>query len=326
LQYEVDTPLVDLIEQVGQDRAVHAYRRGLAAIDELGELTDELGDACGFTRRESLYFASHFWHASRLRHEYECRREHGFAVELLDRAALAELTSISAPAAIRSLGDAQINPYRLTQKLLARAREFGLRCYGETEVTSVDEADEGVYLMTKTGRITARRIVYAAGYDTGRYWPQDRGTLHSTYAVVSEPIADFTGWPEGMLIWESARPYFYARQTDDGRAMIGGADTAFASDHERDGLVERQITKIVDHFAKMFPAIRFEPAYAWAGTFGESPDGLAYIGQPPGRERAYLAVGYGGNGITFSTIASRLIADLYLGRPNDDARVFGFDR
>ncbi len=35
LQYEVDTPLSALIRKVGKGRAVHAYRRGLRAIDEL---------------------------------------------------------------------------------------------------------------------------------------------------------------------------------------------------------------------------------------------------------------------------------------------------
>jgi glycine/D-amino acid oxidase-like deaminating enzyme len=53
---------------------------------------------------------------------------------------------------------------------------------------------------------------------------------------------------------------------------------------------------------------------------------LAYIGQPPGRPRAYFALGYGGNGITFSVIAGKLISDLFLGRPNPDADVFKFDR
>ena len=38
------------------------------------------------------------------------------------------------------------------------------------------------------------------------------------------------------------------------------------------------------------------------------------------------ALGYGGNGITFSMIAARLITDLILQRPNDDAAVFRFDR
>jgi len=33
-----------------------------------------------------------------------------------------------------------------------------------------------------------------------------------------------------------------------------------------------------------------------------------------------------GNGITFGAIAARLIADLYLRRPNADADVFSFKR
>ena len=40
----------------------------------------------------------------------------------------------------------------------------------------------------------------------------------------------------------------------------------------------------------------------------------------------FFALGYGGNGITFSVIAAKIITDLYLGRPNPDADIFRFDR
>jgi hypothetical protein len=36
--------------------------------------------------------------------------------------------------------------------------------------------------------------------------------------------------------------------------------------------------------------------------------------------------GYGGNGITFSAIAARLVTDLLVGRQNPDAEVFRFGR
>ena len=152
------------------------------------------------------------------------------------------------------------------------------------------------------------------------------GKLHSTYAVASQPVATCDGWPQGCLLWETARPYFYARQTADGRALIGGGDTIFSDDHQRDGLLERKKRKLIARFETLFPAIQFEPAFAWAGTFGETKDGLAYIGQMPERPAAYFALGYGGNGITFSMVASRLITDLFLGVPNDDAAVFAFGR
>jgi hypothetical protein len=58
LQYEVDTPLIDLIGKVGEAAAVHAYRRGLVAIDEIEALVTESENAGGFARRDSLYFCS----------------------------------------------------------------------------------------------------------------------------------------------------------------------------------------------------------------------------------------------------------------------------
>ncbi len=126
LQYEVDTPLSDLVRKVGREHAVHAYRRGLAAIDEIQKLTEELGDSCGFARRDSLYFATNCWHQRRLRREYDCRRECGFDIDFLTRLELAKLTSIQSPCAILSRGDAQLDPYRFTQRLVEAAMRMGL--------------------------------------------------------------------------------------------------------------------------------------------------------------------------------------------------------
>ena len=127
LQYEVDTPLVDLIDKVGEAHSVHAYRRGLTAIDDIERIVAELGDSCGFARRTSLYFASHFWHYRRLRSEYECRRQFGFDVDFLTRQELAEISSIRAAGAIFSRGDAQIDPLRFTRQLIAGGVRHGLR-------------------------------------------------------------------------------------------------------------------------------------------------------------------------------------------------------
>jgi glycine/D-amino acid oxidase-like deaminating enzyme len=326
LQYEIDLPLSELIDQVGAESAVRAYRRGLQAIDEIESLTEELQDPCDFVRCESLYFAGHWWHYRRLRREFDCRQEYGFAVDFLERRELASCSTISSAGAIRSHGDARINPYRFTQRLMQLARERGVRAFADTEVHSLQERAADVMLATSAGSLRAKAVVFATGYESQRFLPDYRGALHSTYALVSESISDFAGWPNGALLWETSRPYFYARQTEDGRALIGGGDTIFKNDHRRDGLVERKAAKLQKRFAQLFPQIDFRPAYAWAGTFGESKDGLAYIGQVDGRPRAYFALGYGGNGITFSMIAARLITDLYLQRPNRDAELFRFGR
>jgi len=326
LQYEIDTLLVDLIGKVGESAAVHAYRRGLKAVAELGQLVAELPRPCGFSQRNALYLASRPWHRRRLEAEYECRRSHGFDVDLWSYSDLATRSSLRASGALHSTGDAQIDPYHFTLGVLEHAEAAGLRRFGNTPALKIEEGDEQVWIETLRGCIRAKRIVYATGYEAGRDLDTQPGDLNSTYAICSEPREEWPGWPEGCLIWETARPYFYARFTDDGRAIIGGGDTAFSTDHRRDGLVEGKVKQLEKRFARLFPECDFVTEFAWAGTFAETKDGLAYIGQTPGRPTAYFALGYGGNGITFSMIAARLISDLYLGRPNPDAEVFRFGR
>jgi glycine/D-amino acid oxidase-like deaminating enzyme len=326
LLYEVDTPLVDLIPRVGEAHAVRAYRRGLSAIHEIEQLVREVGDRCGFSRRDCLYFASNQDDYAALVREYECRRQHGFEVDLLSRDQLAAVTTLQAAGAIRSRGDAQIDPYRFTIQLVRTAADRGLQVFPNTQVMSIDEDQTDVRVVTPRGTVVARDIVYATGYDSQYLLSLWQGDLNSTYVVASEPGCTGEGWPEGWLLWETARPYLYGRQTDDGRILIGGADTPYADDHQRDELVLRQVEQLLDRFHRLFPKIPFVPELAWAGTFAETKDGLAYIGRPAERPRAYFALGYGGNGITFGVIAARLITDQIAGRPNPDAEVFRFGR
>jgi len=65
--------------------------------------------------------------------------------------------------------------------------------------------------------------------------------------------------------------------------------------------------------------VSLEVAYAWSGTFGETKDGLPYIGGVhPRFPHTYFALGYSGNGITFSVVAAEIIRDYFLSRTNRD--------
>ena len=66
--------------------------------------------------------------------------------------------------------------------------------------------------------------------------------------------------------------------------------------------------------------------FVWGGTFGDTHDGLPYIGPMPDCPQVLYALGYGANGITFGALAAKIIGDLCLGRPNEDARLFRLDR
>ena len=189
-----------------------------------------------------------------------------------------------------------------------------------------EEGDSRVVITTPSGRIEARHAVFATGYAARPALSRSAADLQTSYVVTSQPLPQVPCWPDDCLIWETAQPYFYLRRTPDGRAMIVGEDTPFSKDHQDTHLLIEKAHLLAARFRTMFPETDFQPEYVWGGTFAETQDGLPFIGRAIGHQRIYLALGYGGNGITFSMIAARLIQDLILGRPSADADVFRFGR
>jgi glycine/D-amino acid oxidase-like deaminating enzyme len=233
----------------------------------------------------------------------------------------------SRPAALLSYDAAQMDAYRFTHGVLQKAMRAGLRVFDRTEVLNFTHNKAGVCLSTtRNGHIQTRKIVFATGYESLPYIKQKVAKLISTYALVSEPLDALTGWYEKCLIWESARPYTYLRTTNDGRIMIGGEDEDFRDPDRRDRLIPRKTKKLQQKFQQFFPQIPLEVAFSWAGTFGQTKDGLAYIGATADFPDAYFALGFGGNGITYSIIAGEIIRDAILGRANPDGELFRFER
>jgi len=153
--------------------------------------------------------------------------------------------------------------------------------------------------------------------------------ISSTYAYVTEPMdAKLDWWPaRKALLWESGDAYLYARTTDDNRILVGGADDEVQNGDRRDARVEAKVRLLHRKFHTLLPsAPPTEIAFAWAGAFGHTKDGLPYIGEHPGFPNGYFALGFGGNGITFSMMASKILADLFEGKTNEDAILFRFDR
>jgi glycine/D-amino acid oxidase-like deaminating enzyme len=326
LQYELDTEMLAVAKRYSDNWAVRAYRAGLEALDELDAIASRLPLDCNFQRRPSLYLASRRRDVKRLKRECNFRRQHGFDVEWWDAPTLSARLPFTGHGAIFSRGDAEVDAFRLTHGLLAHAVTQGAKVFDRTELLSHHLSADEVSVTTNRGEVRGRKIVFATGYEAAQFLPEKFGRLRSTYALATEPTSAVDALPERCLVWETARPYLYFRTTPDGRLIAGGEDTSFASDHRRDRLLAQRTQIIEQRLRSLFPGHEIETACAWAGTFGESPDGLPAIGPHPAVPSAYFALGYGGNGITFSVLAARLIADGIVGRPNADAEIFGFGR
>jgi glycine/D-amino acid oxidase-like deaminating enzyme len=327
LQYEIDVPLRELIKKVGPAAATRSYELCRESIGKLEKLAARLKIDCGFERKPSLFLARYRQEIPELREEFQLRRKMGIKLEFFDAVAVRKRFPFSRAAALFSQDGGQVDPHRLTHGLLAAGQRAGLEVCDRTEMKRLEQSRRGVRITTKNGFvITARRAVIAAGFESKALLKGEAGTLKSTYAFISEPLPKISGWHKQCLIWDSGSPYLYLRTTTEGRVIVGGEDEDFVNGKRRDALISQKTRTLVKKFGRLFPAVPLEVAFAWAGTFGETKDGLAYIGVHPRFPHAYFALGYGGNGITFSLIAAEIIRDCFLDRKNRDARLFRFGR
>lgn len=328
LQYEIDVPMVELARSLGEDAAARAYRACADAVGLLRAKAREVRDVA-FASMDSVCYASSVRHVARLRAEQALRRRHGLGCTWLDRDAVHARYGFAAPAALLNRPAAAVDPYRMAYRLLQRAQRRGARVFDRTEVAAVAAGGRGVVLRTADGcRVDARRLVVAAGYESQAWLAQKVARNCSTYAFVTDPIAATALGPlRRTLFWETARPYLYLRSTADGRLMAGGEDDAVDLPKRRDARVEAKSRRLVRKVAALFPELPLAPAFAWAGTFAETPDGLPYFGPHPQHgPRVQFAMAYGGNGIVFSMLGAGLLRATIEGRRHPLAALFGFGR
>lgn len=328
LQYEIDTPMHVLADKIGEENAARSYELCLDAIYQLQDICKGMGNTNNtFKLRPSLQYASFKKDIEPLYKEYTLRKKHGFDVSWLEEEKIKEFYGLVAPAAISSKDGGQIDAYLTTHCLLQECLKMGNKIYDNTNVSEILHHRRSVELKTDTGHtIKAKKLVIACGYETLKYIPSKVATLNSTYALVTEPIAKEHVWKDCSLIWETATPYMYYRITGDNRILMGGKDDEFYNPDKRDASIKKKARELEASFAKRFPSIPIRTDFRWAGTFATTKDGLPYIGTIPERLNTYFALGFGGNGITYSVIAADIIRDMILGNTNKDAELLGFNR
>jgi glycine/D-amino acid oxidase-like deaminating enzyme len=327
LQYEMDAHLVELHAMLGPQIAMQAYLACIESIDLLEQLAGSLPQSPDFTLRQSLYLASRSKDVKRLEAEYGARRAIGIDLKLLSQADLRGRYSIDRPAALLSPRAAEVDPVQLTRALLLRAQQGGARLYGRVTVKSIEEDAHEAQLRTTDGAVLhARNVMVCSGYESLSFLPTRLAKLRTTYAIVTEPAPFADSLASRPLVWETARPYVYARATADGRTMLGGEDTAFRKPPLRDAFLSKKAKRLHKLGTALFGPL--PPLdYVWGGVFAETPDTLPYIGQlPEWRRRVHYALCYGANGIVFAVQAARMLSAALQGRTHPLDEVFGFSR
>ena len=328
VSYEIDVSLTRLSAMIGEEPAARAYRLSVEAVHDLASIAASLPESPGFASCPSLCLATQPRHSRDLEEEAALRQRQGLDAEFWTAGQVEESYGFPSHGAIRTGTAGVLDPVRLTRSLLSRAMSRGAVLLSRTPARDVRPNGAGVGLVVDTDRGATRAgwVVYAMGYEMPAPLRAGMVALHTSYALVTEPLETLGPWKGGCIVWETGRPYFYMRATEDCRVMIGGADTPFKDPALRDRLMPGRTRRLEKQIKKWLPAIETQTAFVWAGTFGETRDGLPYVGPMSDCPQALYALGYGANGITFGAVAAKIVADLCMGRPNDDAEIFRLDR
>jgi len=326
LQYEIDTPLHQMAERIGRDKAERIWRRSRQSVDALRERTERLGlDVDGATRG-SIYLDGNVLDAAGLAREAEARRRAGFEIELLKPAQVEDRYGIKGRHAIIGYGNYSADPRRLAAGYLNIAISRGARLYAPVDICDITPSEAGVTLRSKDGpAIRAKHLVVATGYEMMKGIPRKGNKIISSWSIATRPQPRAI-WPTAAMIWEAADPYLYIRTTPRGEIICGGEDEEIADAALRDAKLPDKTATLSRKLAALLPGVDATPAYSWTGSFGDSPAGTPTIGRIPGMPNCYAAMGYGGNGITFSMMAAQMLRGLICGYGDPDADLVSFHR
>lgn len=326
VQFEIDQPLSTLSNMIGKTKAQQAWRRSRLAVSNLAGRIQDLAIDCRLHRSQSLYLAGTVLGPSELRDEADARRQAGITATYLTPQPLQETFGIDRGGAILSHGNIALDPRKLTAGLLLKALERRARLHAPVEATAIEDSADEVVVTTRDGpTVTARHVVLATGYELVDIVPAAAHQIISTWAIATRPQPRKL-WPGPAFIWEASDPYLYMRATHDGRVICGGEDEDFVDETRRDELIAAKSARIADKLGRLFPHLDVRPEFAWTGSFGTTSTGLPYIGAIPRHPRIHAVMGYGGNGITFSRIASEIISASIRGMTDTDAELFAFSR
>lgn len=326
LLWELDASLLELEDRLGFDAAALIAHQCRTAVSDIGALVNKIGIDCDFRQRPSLYLAGDKLDAVDLREEQRLRTRMEIEGALLNEGELAAM-GFRGEGALFYQGSAEADPVRLALGLIAAAEARDAIVLSSATANIYHTGLHGVTVETREGDIIrADTLLLANGYEMPDFVDLQRHSLVSSWAVATTPREGFA-WPENAVVWEASDPYLYLRATAQGRIIAGGEDEESSDPDKLQQLTPQKVEALRKRVAERCPALGdLDLDYAWSGVFGETEDSLPLIGRVTGQGNCLAAFGYGGNGITFSAIASEMLEAELEGRTTPCASLFALDR
>ena len=326
LQYELDSNLMALTENVSLDHAINSYKLGVKALDEIEKFIKEYGNKCDYIKRDTLLYTAKKLEIEELYQEYKLRKENGFNVKFINEDE--NPFSFDLKAGVYGIeGGAELDPFKYTHHLLEVACNNGLRVYENTPVIDVKYNKDYVEAITSYNhKVRGKILVLATGFNTKLFTDRNFGVKTYTYNIVTKPLKNIEGWFNNVLIRDNEDTYNYFRTTPDNRIIAGGEDTPF-TDNFNPKIAMEKYDILEQRVKNMFNKIDdIEIEYKYCGTFDSTKDNLGFIGKDPKNDKLWYGLGYGANGILFAILGGMMLSKLYKGEVSDYLKYFNICR
>ncbi|QKS72907.1 FAD-dependent oxidoreductase [Paenalkalicoccus suaedae] len=322
LQYAGEKLFTDLIHQFGENWVNRHITLCRQAIDDIETASKTCQLDFQYKRRQSAYFASTEQDLPKLQKEMDYLETLKLPVEYASQETIQSRYSFTKSGAIFFKDDAEFNPYRFTHSLFDYAASKGVRIFEQSPVSNIHGTPKGASARCGSHEIDAKHVIIAAGYDGLDIHKDKNASFVCTFTVTTDPVANFDGWYERSLIWETARPYYYMRTTPDNRIIIGGLDETRYDANAQQKHMHHKREQLMQELSARFPHLELSPAFFSSAAYGGTHDGLPIIGRYESHPGCTFLFGLGDNGTVYSMVLARIITDDLLGKNNPDIELY----
>ena len=212
-----------------------------------------------------------------------------------------------------------VHPLKFTFGLIERARALGVKLHPASPVQGWETGADGIHsLRTPGGTVRARRVAVCTGGYTGQalsVHTHNKVLPILSNAVVTRPLSPTElaacNFRSHTFMTDTRTLRFYYRLLPDKRLQIGSRSAISGADAQ----AGRHLQLLTDAIARKFPPLAgIAIDYSWWGWVDVSHDMMPRIARPDPAQTVWYAVGYGGNGVSFSTWAGKRLAERVAGR------------
>ena len=312
----LDTPYTTILKNFGKGDAqlvAHAVKEAISLIK--ANIRQYKID-CGFEDCCAYLFSNTHEQTEELNEIYDACRE----VDLDVSHNLTLPIKIEFEKTIEVRGQAKFHPVKYVYALANAYESAGGIILQHCRVDEIHDTD-GVTVETSDGNFRCNNLIYATHIPPGVNLIHLRCEAWRSYAMA---FTVKSGKYPKDLLYDMYDPYHYIRsqKIDKKEYMIVGGEDHKTGESENPAA---SFLRLESYIRKHFDVD--ELLFRWSSQYFESADGLPYIGHLPGHPgNIFVATGYGGNGMTYSSVAAQLLTKMIVKEDSPYIKLFDPNR